>query len=37
LLHGEGYGDTLHESADRVWMGDAIQERSMLMFPQERK
>jgi len=37
LLHGEGYGDGLRESADHVWMGDAVQERSMLMFPQERK
>jgi acyl-coenzyme A thioesterase 9 len=25
------------EAADRVWMEDAIQEKCMLMFPQERK
>ncbi len=37
LQHGEGYVMGKDGSADHIWMGDTIQERCMLMFPQERK
>ncbi|KAF9529036.1 HotDog domain-containing protein [Crepidotus variabilis] len=36
LQHGEGHQDASPTLKDHVFMGDTIQERCMLMFPQER-
>lgn len=37
LQHEQLFSQESHGTVDRVWMEDAIQERCMLMFPQERK